>query len=68
MWMFPEACTRCGAGGDLWRILDKDRDRTVFGWYRRGKQVALDVASGLHYLHSHRIVHFDLKVREGGSG
>jgi serine/threonine protein kinase len=28
----------------------------------RGKQVALDVAAGLHWLHTHRIVHFDLKV------
>ena len=27
----------------------------------RGKQVAVDVASGLHWLHSHRIVHFDVK-------
>ena len=27
----------------------------------RGKQVAVDVAAGLHWLHSHRIVHFDVK-------
>jgi serine/threonine protein kinase len=27
----------------------------------RGHQVALDVARGLHFLHSKRIVHFDLK-------
>jgi hypothetical protein len=48
-------------GGDLWRIMARDKDRAVFGWYRRGKQVALDVAAGLHWLHTHRIVHFDLK-------
>lgn len=28
----------------------------------RGKQVAIDVAAGLHWLHTRRIVHFDLKV------
>ena len=27
----------------------------------QGKQVAVDVAAGLHWLHSHRIVHFDVK-------
>lgn len=30
-------------------------------WYRRGKKIALDVARGLVFLHSRRIVHFDLK-------
>ncbi len=99
-------------GGDLWRIMARDKDRAVFGWYRRcdkctvatclrsseaqvsstevikpgsgdqscmgglelrssasrGKQVALDVACGLHWLHTHRIVHFDLKVWHQLSG
>ncbi len=27
----------------------------------RGSQVALDVARGLHYLHSFKVTHFDLK-------
>ena len=31
---------------------------------RRGRAAAIDVAKGLHYLHSHRIVHFDLKSRK----
>lgn len=26
-----------------------------------GRRIALDVARGLHFLHSHRLVHFDLK-------
>jgi serine/threonine protein kinase len=30
-------------------------------WYRRGRKIALDVAKGLVFLHSRRIVHFDLK-------
>jgi serine/threonine protein kinase len=28
---------------------------------RRGAQVALNVASGLHFLHSNRVVHMDIK-------
>jgi len=27
----------------------------------QGRQIALDVARGLHFLHRHFVVHFDLK-------
>ena len=49
--------------GDLWRALsakDPKGDR-IFSWYSRGAQCLIDVATGLHYLHSRRVVHFDLK-------
>ena len=29
---------------------------------RRGRGVVLDVARGLHYLHTNKMVHFDVKV------
>ena len=59
------AHTHLSQGGDLWKAL-RWRDqagRRVFGWYGRGRGAALDIARGLHYLHLHHIVHFDLKVR-----
>lgn len=49
--------------GDLWRALsakDSSGDR-MFSWYNRGSQCMVDVANGLHYLHTKRVVHFDLK-------
>jgi len=49
--------------GDLWRALPA-RDtlgNRIFSWNRRGKRVMQDVARGLRYLHSKKIVHFDLK-------
>jgi len=27
-----------------------------------GKRIALDVARGMYFLHSHRIIHFDIKT------
>jgi hypothetical protein len=49
--------------GDLWRALPArdGQGHRIFSWNRRGKRVMQDVARGLRYLHSKRIVHFDLK-------
>ncbi|KAL0041527.1 hypothetical protein WJX79_006423 [Trebouxia sp. C0005] len=30
-------------------------------WYNRGAGIALDIAKGLHFLHSHHVMHLDLK-------
>lgn len=30
-------------------------------WWKRGRKIALDVARGLVYLHSKRVIHFDMK-------
>ncbi|GAB4820308.1 hypothetical protein N2152v2_007354 [Parachlorella kessleri] len=49
--------------GDLWKLvpLRGASGQRVFGWHGRGRRVALDVARGLHYLHSRKVVHLDLK-------
>ncbi|PRW33326.1 serine threonine- kinase receptor R831 [Chlorella sorokiniana] len=33
----------------------------VFNWYNRGRRAVLDIATGLAYLHSCRVLHLDLK-------
>ena len=43
--------------GDLWTALRKGH----VSWSRCGRQIAMDVASGLSYLHSRRVIHLDLK-------
>ena len=70
---FFGACVRPGTmmlvtelmeGGDLRaRLKSNNQDSAVWGWYGRGKGVALDVARGLHFLHSHGVVHRDIKSK-----
>ena len=59
------AVVRCPAGLTYYALLHRRvlHFTTTAVSCCRGKQVALDVAAGLHWLHTHRIVHFDLKVR-----
>jgi serine/threonine protein kinase len=51
-------------GGSLHKQLNlqaKGSTQRVFGWYSRGKHLALEIATGIHYLHSMRVTHFDIK-------
>ena len=46
--------------GDLWRGAtwrSARSGRRVFGWWQRGARAAADVAKGLHYLHTRKVVH-----------
>ncbi|KAK9801331.1 hypothetical protein WJX73_005324 [Symbiochloris irregularis] len=58
--LVTEFCER----GDLYHALgEQEGEHTAgeFCWYRRGQDIALDIARGLFSLHSRRIVHFDVK-------
>jgi hypothetical protein len=41
-------------GGDLRHALSADQG---FAWYGAGQHIALDVARGLHFLHSSSVIH-----------
>lgn len=40
-------------------MLQRERrlGKNKFGWYRQGKEVALAVARGLHFLHTSGVIH-----------
>ena len=47
-------------GGDLRAALTADKEGK-YGWYGRGRAVALGIAAGVASLHRHKITHRDLK-------
>ena len=49
-------------GGDLRAALTRDEVGEL-AWNKRGRQIALDIARGLHFLHSHDVMHSDLKTK-----
>jgi Protein kinase domain len=57
-----EVCGECGLqGGDLRSLLLREKPAPLT-WWNGGKQVAMDVARGLVFLHTHKVVHRDLKT------
>lgn len=49
-------------GGDLRNALNADQDAT-WGWFGRGKEVCVDMARGLAFLHANKVIHRDLKSK-----
>ena len=49
-------------GGDLRAALTRD-EAGELAWNKRGRQIAMDIARGLHFLHSHDVMHSDLKTK-----
>lgn len=47
--------------GDLYQHIKQDARSRNLSWYRRGRSIAMDICCGLTYLHSHRILHLDIK-------
>ncbi len=52
--MFDASTNRVLQGGDLRGALNDDPDGEL-RWYHRGQSIALDIARGLHFLHSHDV-------------
>ncbi|KAK9818084.1 hypothetical protein WJX72_006882 [[Myrmecia] bisecta] len=46
-------------GGNLYQALAQKGRECL--WYQRGAKIALDIAKGMHFLHSHRVIHLDMK-------
>lgn len=50
------ACGQYMEGGDLCSAIERDADGKL-KWYAEGYSIALDIARGLFFLHSHGVGH-----------
>lgn len=48
-------------GGDLRQALQSSEGNQQLHWCKKGSVIALDIIKGLHFLHSHSVLHRDLK-------
>ncbi len=48
-------------GGDLFRALSNASARKLLAWGCCGRNIAMDVARGMDFLHSHNVIHVDIK-------
>lgn len=53
--------SECLKGGDLFRALGHPVAHQLLRWRSCGRNIALDIARGLVFLHARNVVHFDLK-------
>jgi hypothetical protein len=49
------------SGGDLRQAFSRD-ETGEYAWCGRGRGIALDIARGLHFLHTSQVIHRDLKT------
>ena len=50
--------------GDLFNALHRQGGSELYRWKNRGRNVLLQIAEALNFLHFRRIIHFDLKTSE----
>ncbi len=59
-----QLCTEFCEGRDLYSVLNlcsASSGERLFGWRRRGRRIACEVARALNHLHSKSVVHLDVK-------
>lgn len=56
-WMMQYLNVSSLQDGSLCHILQHDEIQGEYSWHKKGHQLALDIARGLAFLHSVKIVH-----------
>ena len=53
--------------GDLFHALHYQGSSELYRWKNRGRNVLLQLAEALNFIHFRRIIHFDLKTSAPGN-